>query len=121
MALNCSFVLLLAVNNYLFTFFLGCHAHFQDQSVTSKSEIPSGLSPEEQYRDFLVITSENFEGKVLKETEPWIVLFHEGEILRNWITLAASIRGLCWLGMVNIKENKDILNTLVMKTKYFSN
>ena len=87
-----------------------------DVGTTQQDQTPV-LKPEEMYRDMFPLTRENFTEKVLRSKDPWIVIFHDGNMERAWKTMATHLRGLCWIGMVDVREEAKFLAELV---RYFS-
>lgn len=74
------------------------------------------LTENEMYRDLVHLTSENFTDLVLKAKDPWVIIFHDGNFYKTWKTMAALMRGIIWMGLVN-KEEKSILNICVSVTQ----
>lgn len=70
------------------------------------------LSPDERYQDFFPLTSENFTQNLLRSKDPWIVIFHDGSVEREWKTMATHLRGLCWFGLIDVTVEKDLISTL---------
>lgn len=84
---------------------------------TKKFGIPpqeTPLSPHEKYLDIFPLTLENFTESVMKISDPWVIIFHEGSIPRAWKTMASTLRGSTWFGMIDIKSE----HVLVKKIKY---
>ncbi|VDH91806.1 Hypothetical predicted protein [Mytilus galloprovincialis] len=84
---------------------------------TKHFDIPSQetpLPPSEKFLDIFPLTTDNFTESVMKNKDPWVVIFHEGSIPRAWKTMAASLRGSAWFGMVDINSEEK----LVKKIKY---
>lgn len=71
------------------------------------------LNPEEMYQDMFPLTSENFTEKVLRNKDPWIVVFHDGTMDRAWKTMAAHMRGLSWFGMIDTRDSELFLKEIV--------
>ena len=71
------------------------------------------LTPGEMYRDMFVLTRDNFTDTVLRSQDPWIVLFHAGSLDKAWKTMATSMRGLCWIGIIDVTRNTKLLDDLV--------
>ena len=84
---------------------------------TAQQDQTPVLKPEEMYRDMFPLTRKNFTEKVLRSKDPWIVIFHDGNMERAWKTMATHLRGLCWIGMVDVREEAKFLAELV---RYFS-
>ena len=76
-------------------------------------DVSPALTENEQYRDILHFTSSNFTDIVLKSKDPWILIFHDGSILKTWKTMSATLRGVMWFGLVHQKEEPKILKLLV--------
>ena len=86
-------------------------------NVMAQQDQTPVLKPEEMYRDMFPLTRDNFTEKVLRSKDPWIVIFHDGNMERAWKTMATHLRGLCWIGMVDVREEAKFLAELV---RYFS-
>ena len=72
------------------------------------------LTAYERYKDLFQLTGSNYSKKVFGKTESWVVIFHEnGSFATGWKSMAASLRGIVWVGVVNIEEEKDIFKTQV--------
>ena len=83
---------------------------------TKKFNIPgqdSPLSPNEKYLDIFPLTIDNFTENVMRNQDPWVVIFHEGSILRAWKTMAVSLRGSAWFGMVDILSEAKLVKKIV--------
>ena len=50
---------------------------------------------------------------VLKSTDPWIVIFHSGDLSNEWKNLAVANRGVVWFGMVDKRAETELMNTIV--------
>lgn len=84
---------------------------------TKKFVIPgqqTPLAPNEKYLDIFPLTIDNFTENVMKQQDPWVIIFHQGSIPRAWKTMAVSLRGSAWFGMVDILTETK----LVKKIKY---
>ena len=80
--------------------------------ITVDVNVSPALSENEMYRDILHLTVKNFTEIVLNSKDPWVVIFHDGSFYKTWKTMASSMRGVLWFGLVNKKE-AGILKTLV--------
>ena len=98
----CSFCLILAL-------FLTVSC---DDKVTDPDQTPA-LNPEEMYRDMFPLVRKNFTEKVLRNKDPWIIIFHDGSMDRAWKTMATHLRGLCWIGMIDTREEEAFLKEIV--------
>ena len=83
--------------------------------VKVQVNVSPALSENEMYRDILHLTNANFTDLVLKSKDPWVVIFHDGSFFRTWKSMAASMRGIMWFGLVS-KNETEILKTLVSAT-----
>lgn len=72
----------------------------------------SVLNPEEMFRDMLPLTRDNFTAEVFRTKDPWIVIFHDGSVAREWKTMATHMRGLCWFGVVDITNDTKFLEDI---------
>ena len=88
-------------------------------SVKVDVNVSPALSENEMYRDILHLTKDNFTEIVLTSKDPWVIIFHDGNFYKTWKTMAASLRGIIWIGLVH-QEEKEILKTLVSRTFMFS-
>lgn len=82
---------------------------------TKKFNIPgqdSPLSPNEKYLDIFPLTIDNFTENVMRNQDPWVVIFHEGSIPRAWKTMAVSLRGSAWFGMVDILSEAKLMKKI---------
>ena len=70
--------------------------------------LPSG-----PYLDMFPLSGHNFTEKVLNSKDPWIVVFHEGVMSRNWRAMAESLRGVVWVGMIDRSDEKGLLDEIV--------
>ena len=70
------------------------------------------LTKNEMYRDLIHLTNDNFTEIVLKAKDPWIVVFHDGNIFKPWKAMAANVRGIIWMGLVHTDDIK-VLDNLV--------
>lgn len=73
------------------------------------------LEPEEKFQDMFPLIGENFTEKVLRNKDPWIVIFHDGTMERAWKTMATHLRGLCWIGMVDTRDSETLLKEIGYK------
>ncbi|GAB1605431.1 hypothetical protein Ahia01_000825200 [Argonauta hians] len=64
------------------------------------------------YSDIFPLSGHNFTEKLLTSKDPWIVVFHNGFMSRNWQAMAESVRGVVWVGMVNRDVEKTLLNEI---------
>ena len=83
---------------------------------TKQFEIPqqeTPLSPNEKYLDIFPLTKENFTESVMKNKDPWIIIFHEGSIPRAWKTMASTLRGSTWFGMIDITSEQHLVKNIV--------
>ncbi|XP_038049513.1 uncharacterized protein LOC119723083 [Patiria miniata] len=71
-----------------------------------------GFTEEEKYKDIFELTEENFEEWVVEAEDPWIVLFTDGMLKKEWKTLAVSLRGIVWFGMVHRLQQEDLLDEI---------
>ncbi|XP_078657082.1 uncharacterized protein LOC144903121 [Branchiostoma floridae x Branchiostoma belcheri] len=85
------------------TLFLCCR-----ESVQQEIE----LEEHERYLDMFPLTKSNFTKEVLDSEEAWIVIFHTGSLTLEWKRMAVALRGVVWVGMIDRKEEKDLLQTL---------
>lgn len=87
---------------------------------TKHFDIPSQetpLPPSEKFLDIFPLTTDNFTESVMKNKDPWVVIFHEGSIPRAWKTMAASLRGSAWFGMVDINSEEKLVKKIVCSLK----
>ena len=84
------------------------NGHTKDDTDTTPA-----LKPEEMFQDLFPLTSENFTISVLRTKDPWIVIFHDGSVQRPWKTMAMQVRGMAWVGLVDVTQEKELLFTLV--------
>ncbi|XP_014788167.2 uncharacterized protein LOC106882119 [Octopus bimaculoides] len=68
------------------------------------------------YNDMFPLSGHNFTEKLLKSKDPWIVVFHDGFMSRNWQAMAESLRGVVWVGMVNRLVEKTLLDEIEYTT-----
>lgn len=73
--------------------------------------LPSG-----PYLDMFPLSGHNFTEKVLNSKDPWIVVFHEGAMSRNWRAMAESLRGVVWVGMIDRADEKGLLDEIEYAT-----
>ncbi len=66
----------------------------------------------EKFKDMFELTEDNFEEMVLDAEDPWIVLFTGGMLQREWKTLAVSLRGVVWFGILNRIQQEDLLEEI---------
>lgn len=59
------------------------------------------------------LTSENFTECLLRSKDPWIVIFHDGNLERQWKTMATQVRGLMWFGMIDVTRETELVDMLV--------
>ena len=83
-----------------------------DEPVPDQDQTPA-LNAEEMYQDIFPLTRENFTEKVLRNKDPWIVIFHDGSMDRAWKTMATHLRGLCWIGMIDTRDSESLLKEIV--------
>ena len=77
------------------------------------------LTPYEKYRDFVRLDSHNFSTEIFKMKDPWIVLCHEGETIEtSWKTMAASLRGVVRIGL--LQRDERIVDNLFTNNKFVS-
>ena len=74
-----------------------------------------GLKDEEKFKDIFELTEENFEEWVLEAEDPWVVLFTDGMLRKEWKTLAVSLRGIVWFGMLHRLQQEDLLYEIVSR------
>ncbi|XP_045159679.2 uncharacterized protein LOC123525053 [Mercenaria mercenaria] len=70
------------------------------------------FSPDERYQDLFPLTSENFTQTLLRNQDPWIVIFHDGYVEKEWKTVATHLRGLCWFGLIDVTTERDLIDSL---------
>lgn len=75
-------------------------------------EKTAAVRTEEMFQDMFPLTSDNFTQVVLRRKDPWIVIFHDGTIEKAWKTMATHIRGLCWVGLVDVTKEHDLLEEM---------
>lgn len=102
--LNLSFIVFVSFG------ILGC-CQETGRTEDQQAQTPA-FSPEERYQDMFPLTKENFTESVMRNLDPWIVLFHDGSVHREWKTMATHLRGICWVGMVHVKEETELLQIL---------
>ncbi|KAJ8306532.1 hypothetical protein KUTeg_017077 [Tegillarca granosa] len=51
--------------------------------------------------DIFPITKNNFTSSVLKSKDPWVLIFHQGSMIRGWKAMSVSARGIVWMGMID--------------------
>ena len=83
-----------------------------DNPVPDQDQTPA-LNPEEMYQDIFPLTREKFTEIVLRNKDPWIVIFHDGSMDRAWKTMATHLRGLCWIGIVDTRHSELLLKETV--------
>ncbi|XP_033637153.1 uncharacterized protein LOC117298037 isoform X1 [Asterias rubens] len=66
----------------------------------------------EKFKDMFELTEDNFEEMVLDTEDPWIVLFTGGMLQKEWKTLAVSLRGVVWFGILNRLAQEDLLEEI---------
>lgn len=81
------------------------------ETTAEQNQTPA-LNPEEMYQDMFPLTWGNFTEKVLRSKDPWIVIFHDGQMDRAWKTMATHLRGLCWIGMIDTREERTLLKQI---------
>lgn len=64
--------------------------------------------PHGPYLDMFPLSGHNFTEKVLNSKDPWIVVFHEGVMSRNWRAMAESLRGVVWVGTIDRADEKKL-------------
>ncbi|XP_013406928.1 uncharacterized protein LOC106171236 [Lingula anatina] len=67
----------------------------------------------EMFNDIFPLTISNFSENVLRSKEAWIIIFHDGTMLKTWKSMTASVRGVVWVGMVDIRQEKQMLQDLL--------
>ncbi|XP_078574279.1 uncharacterized protein LOC144860764 [Branchiostoma floridae x Branchiostoma japonicum] len=77
---------------------------------TGQQEIE--LEEHERYQDIFPLTQSNFTTEVLESEEAWIVIFHTGTLTLEWKKMAVALRGVVWVGMIDRREEKDLLQTM---------
>ena len=82
------------------------------ETTAEQNQTPA-LNPEEMYQDMFPLTWGNFTEKVLRSKDPWIVIFHDGQMDRAWKTMATHLRGLCWIGMIDTREERTLMKQIV--------
>lgn len=95
-------------------FYIDCVYTIEEvyREKTINAQTPA-LNPNERYQDLFPLTSENFTQNVLRNKDPWIIIFHDGSVEREWKTMATHLRGLCWFGLIDVKIEKDLISSLV--------
>lgn len=99
-----------------FTVFLCVTEQNADNDEASRRAQTPALSPEERYQDMFPLTKDNFTQSVLRNIDPWIIIFHDGSIEREWKTMATHLRGLVWVGLVHLAQETVFLKTLDYNT-----
>ncbi|KAK3091000.1 hypothetical protein FSP39_016378 [Pinctada imbricata] len=99
------------MSTLLFLFIFQClalvsHGQMFDDQTSAPFE------PEEQFLDIFPLTKDNFTESVLKNKDPWIILFHSGTLARTWKTMAVNVRGVVWCGMIDIREEEELLKSM---------
>ncbi|XP_046336458.2 uncharacterized protein LOC124118398 [Haliotis rufescens] len=87
-----------------------------DQVLTSDYVFNDQQTPAfkdyEMFQDIFPLTVGNFTDLVINRPDPWIVIFHKGMLERGWKSLAVSLRGVVWVGMVDLNNNKQLLQQI---------
>ncbi|WAR24534.1 hypothetical protein MAR_038203 [Mya arenaria] len=83
--------------------------HNTENSGTSQTP---ALPPDEMYQDMFPLTKTNFTDCVLRNMDPWILIFHAGAVERAWKTMATRLRGVCWVGTVDVTKETELVTLL---------
>ncbi|XP_060585058.1 uncharacterized protein LOC132741002 [Ruditapes philippinarum] len=100
----------------VFVIWIFCTNYVLMEEPGNREETTDGktpvFSPDERYQDLFPLTNENFTKNLLRNRDPWILIFHDGSVEKEWKTMATHLRGLCWFGLVDVTAEKDLLDTL---------
>ncbi|XP_066298124.1 uncharacterized protein [Branchiostoma lanceolatum] len=99
-----------SLDNIMFRLICICLTLFSCCRETAQQEIE--LEEHERYQDIFPLTQSNFTTEVLDSEEAWIVIFHTGTFTMEWKKMAVALRGVVWVGMIDRREEKDLLRTL---------
>jgi hypothetical protein len=101
----------------MFVIWIFCTNYVLMEEPGTREETTEGktpvFSPDERYQDLFPLTNENFTKNLLRNRDPWILIFHDGSVEKEWKTMTTHLRGLCWFGLVDVTVEKDLLDTLV--------
>lgn len=99
---------------YLSVIFAGVKVNgVVNAGTTSDTEQTPALKPEERYQDMFPLTADNFTTTVMRNRDPWIVIFHDGSVDRQWKTMATQSRGTVWVGIVDVTRETELVKSLV--------
>ncbi|XP_067677882.1 uncharacterized protein [Haliotis asinina] len=102
---TCSGVVLLLI------LFMTVEEVLSSQYVFSDQTTPA-FKDYEMFQDIFPLTAGNFSDLVIKRPDPWIVIFHTGMLERSWKSMAVSLRGVVWVGMVDLNNNEQLLQEI---------
>lgn len=68
---------------------------------------------EERFLDIFLLIGENFIESVLKLSDVWIVIFYSGQMKKSWKLMVVNLRGVVWVGMVDMRYEVDLLENMV--------
>lgn len=85
------------------------HENSNSKLIEENPEFPE----DERYNDIFPLTYKNFTEKLIKQKDAWVVIFHDGTLTKSWKTMAASLRGIVWVGMIHCKEESKLLKQIV--------
>lgn len=81
--------------------------------TSSDTDQTPALKPEERYQDMFPLTADNFTTSVMRNRDPWIVIFHDGSVDREWKTMATQSRGTVWVGIIDVTKETELVKSLV--------
>lgn len=81
--------------------------------TTEDEDTTHAFDPEEQFLDIFPLTNDNFTSSVLRSSDAWIVLFHRGQLKKSWKSMAVNLRGVVWVGMVDTRDQADLMENMV--------
>ncbi|KAL3869684.1 hypothetical protein ACJMK2_042346 [Sinanodonta woodiana] len=72
----------------------------------------ASFTPHEMFQDLFPLTQSNFTEKVLHSPDPWVVVVHDGSLEKVWKTMAAGVRGIIWVGMIDKRTEQSLLQEI---------
>jgi hypothetical protein len=100
--------------------FLSLIIAFSLSQTTANDDMSHAFDPEEQFLDIFPLTEDNFTSSVLRSRDAWIVLFHHGQLKKTWKSMAVNLRGVVSVGMVDARDQADLLENMVYCNTYCS-
>ena len=81
----------------------------------------AAVAPNERFQDMFILTEKNVTEKLMKRKDAWIVVFHGGVVDLHWKTMASTLRGVVWVGLVDKTDFRLMTHLVGVPIGHLSN